>query len=40
MQHPLKFRTRLFMMLSLFALVPAVLVTLLWGVTLGTHSRW
>lgn len=36
MQRPLKFRTRLFAVLLLFAIVPAVLVTLLWGVTLGS----
>ena len=33
MQHPLKFRTRLFAILLLFATVPAILITLLWGVT-------
>lgn len=36
MQRPLKFRTRLFAMLLLFAIVPAVLVTLLWGITFGS----
>lgn len=32
----LRFRTRLFAILSLFALVPAALVTVLWGVTVGS----
>lgn len=32
----LRYRTRLFLILSLFALVPAALLTLLWGVTLGS----
>lgn len=32
----LRFRTRLFLILSLFAVVPAALLTILWGVTLGT----
>jgi len=32
----LRFRTRLFLILSLFAVVPAVLLTLLWGITLGS----
>lgn len=32
----LRFRTRLFLVLSLFAVVPAALLTLLWGVTLGS----
>jgi len=31
-----KFRARLFLILSLFAVVPAVLLTLLWGATLGS----
>jgi nitrogen fixation/metabolism regulation signal transduction histidine kinase len=35
MRKPIRFRTRLFAILSLFAVVPAVLLTLLWGVTLG-----
>jgi signal transduction histidine kinase len=34
-QQPIKFRTRLFAVLSLFAVVPAALLTLLWGATLG-----
>jgi hypothetical protein len=29
------FRTRLFAMLLLFAIVPAALLTILWGVTVG-----
>ena len=32
----LHYRTRLFLILSLFALVPAALLTVLWGVTLGS----
>jgi len=32
----LHYRTRLFLILSLFALVPAALLTVLWGVTIGT----
>ena len=32
----LHYRTRLFLILSLFALVPAAMLTVLWGVTLGT----
>ena len=32
----LHYRTRLFLILSLFALVPAALLTILWGVTLGS----
>jgi signal transduction histidine kinase len=35
-QRPLRFRTRLFVILSLFALVPAVILTLLGGITLGS----
>jgi nitrogen fixation/metabolism regulation signal transduction histidine kinase len=35
-QHPLKFRTRLFAVLLLFAIVPAILVTLLWGITFNS----
>ena len=32
----LHYRTRLFLILSLFALVPAAMLTVLWGVTLGS----
>ena len=32
----LRFRTRLFVILSLFAVVPAAVLTLLWGVTVGS----
>ncbi|MEO7218206.1 MAG: HAMP domain-containing sensor histidine kinase [Gemmatimonadaceae bacterium] len=32
----LHYRTRLFVILSLFALVPAALLTVLWGITLGS----
>jgi signal transduction histidine kinase len=32
----LHYRTRLFLILSLFALVPAALLTVLWGITLGS----
>lgn len=32
----LRFRTRLFVILSLFAVIPAALVTVLWGVTVGS----
>lgn len=32
----LHYRTRLFLILSLFALVPAALLTVLWGVTIGS----
>jgi signal transduction histidine kinase len=32
----LRFRTRLFVILSLFAVVPAAVLTILWGVTLGS----
>lgn len=35
-RRPLGFRTRLFTMLLLFAIVPAALLTILWGVTVGT----
>jgi signal transduction histidine kinase len=32
----LRYRTRLFVILSLFALVPAAILTVLWGVTIGS----
>lgn len=32
----LRYRTRLFLILSLFALVPTALLTVLWGITLGS----
>jgi signal transduction histidine kinase len=34
-QQPIRFRTRLFVVLSLFAVIPALLITLLLGATLG-----
>lgn len=36
MQHPLKFRTRLFAILLLFAIIPAILLTVLWGVAFNS----